>query len=33
MQLSISVQEQEVYATFQQDCQDGHLLHPMPGSP
>jgi len=27
MQLLSSVQVQEIYAKFQQDCQDGHLLH------
>jgi predicted nucleic acid-binding protein len=27
MQLLSGVQVQEVYAKFQQDCQDGHLLH------
>ncbi|VAW88001.1 hypothetical protein MNBD_GAMMA16-1944 [hydrothermal vent metagenome] len=27
MQLLTSVQVQEIYAKFQQDCQDGHLLH------
>ncbi len=27
MQLLTSVQVQELYAKFQQDCQDGHLLH------
>jgi predicted nucleic acid-binding protein len=27
MQLLTSVQVQEIYAHFQQDCQDGHLLH------
>ena len=27
MQLLTGIQVQEVYAKFQQDCQDGHLLH------
>ena len=27
MHLLTSVQVQEIYAKFQQDCQDGHLLH------
>ncbi len=27
MQLLTGVQVQELYAIFQQDCQDGHLLH------
>lgn len=27
MQLLTSVQVQEIYATFLQDCRDGHLLH------
>ncbi len=27
MQLLTSLQVQEIYAKFQQDCHDGHLLH------
>jgi predicted nucleic acid-binding protein len=27
MQLLSGIQVQEIYAKFQQDCQDGHLLH------